>query len=232
MFPKCFAYPCFLAWAAKLRSTTFSHSKGKTARPSAPFSAEELPQPVGWRQCSIPVLVAKQVPLASLLAVVGMAVTPIPISALPAAVFVMKIRVLPMALAQINPIRTVLIIIPLVIIVMVSVVIARVIAFMRDHYFLCANLRCCCCGHSRGQQEIAYIFIAFETWMHKFSINRRLPPGVLSCTKYGRHALLNLSYTALCHSEQKPVPLATALCAGFFWGEYRNPLIVLNRFNR
>src|ERR1700681_2537106 len=134
MFPKCFAYTCFLAWAATLRSTTFSHSKGKPARPSAPFSAEELPQPVGWPQYSKPVLVAKQVPLASLLAVVGMAMTPIPISALPAAVFVMKIRVLPMALAQINPVRTVLIIIPLVIIVMVSVVIARVIAFMCDHY--------------------------------------------------------------------------------------------------
>src|ERR1700736_5731286 len=143
MFPKCFAYTCFLAWAATLRSTTFSHSKGKTAHPSAPFSAEELPQ------YSKPVLVAKQVPLASLLAVVGMAMTPIPISALPAAVFVMKIRVLPMALAQINPIRTVLIIIPLVIIVMISVVIARVIAFMGDHYFLRANLDCCCRAHSR-----------------------------------------------------------------------------------
>lgn len=81
---------------------------------------------------------------------------PIPVVALFAPVISVELAIISVPFAEVYAVRTVFAVVPLMIVAMIAIVVAMMIAFMRDDNFLrSARLGCCYGGECRSNKKEA-----------------------------------------------------------------------------
>jgi len=111
--------------------------------------------------------------------------TPVPVIALFASVIALELAIISVPFAKVDAIGMVFAVIPLMIVAMIAIVVAMMIAFMRDDNFLrSARFGCCYGGKCRSKKKETQISGCYvHVWS---SLVADSNVGVLACSKYAR----------------------------------------------
>jgi hypothetical protein len=114
--------------------------------------------------------------LTKYLVAIWMAMAPIPVMCLLAATIVMELAIVSVPFAEVDPIGTVFAVIPLMVVTMIAIVVARVIAPRGDNHFLRSARPGCCRGSERRREKDKTQI--FGCWVHVILRKARTPMKV------------------------------------------------------